>query len=114
MSNFVSKWNLADLENLNPEEFAEEAREEERRRDKLAADRKAWAGAHPRYCSTCEGWGVLGSGMMDWDTGFVDVDTCPDCIDAGRCPWCGADLPESQTECPCGWTEDAEGMPQVA
>jgi hypothetical protein len=83
----------------------------------------AWNEKHPNHCRTCGGWGgheyyenqsPLGSGqvwlMRNWDT-------CPDCLDKGRCPICGALFPKDEEEyavCPadprCGWNWVGKGL----
>lgn len=76
-----------------------------------AEERARFVAAHPNFCAECEGWGVVGSGNMDGDTGIVDVGPCPKCLDDRKCPWCGMELGASIRRCACGWTDEQDGIP---
>lgn len=67
---------------------------------------------HPDYCTVCQGWGEVGSGTMDRDTGLVDRDTCPACIDQSLCPHCGSRFSSQNEEAcsECGWKVGDPGI----
>ncbi len=79
---------------------------------------------HPGYCRSCGGWGghwyrydpspagvSLAPGYME------DFAECPDCVDQGKCPWCGSEYKDRMNGvlvCGCGWSSDKEskGLPE--
>lgn len=68
---------------------------------------------HPNHCVHCGGWGVVGSGQTDTDTGIVDVDICPYCLDEEKCPYCGSHIDDPFDKCEsCGWDmQTSSGKP---
>jgi hypothetical protein len=74
----------------------------------------AFTSTHPAYCHNCGGWGTIGGGIPDRDTGFDDGEPCPVCSENGICPWCGKEtLSEDGTACndfDCGFTYMAGGI----
>ena len=91
----------------------------ERYRQELAV----FEAKYPRYCRQCGATGAISftengapHGAGYWPMPMVDV--CPSCVENGRCPLCGEDLPEEQIDtgkqlsCPaCGWIEGKAGQP---
>ena len=83
---------------------------------------------HPGYCRACRGHGgswyrydpsprgvSLSPGYME------DFSECTECIEKGKCPWCGGKLDEKALEngdlicaSKCGWVNDTEtlGLPE--
>lgn len=83
----------------------------------------AFEAKYPKYCRQCGATGVISytengapHGEGFWPMPMTDV--CPACVEDGRCPLCGEDLPEEQYDtgedfrCPaCGWVEGKAGQP---
>jgi hypothetical protein len=67
---------------------------------------------YPQHCGTCEGWGVVGTGNIDNDTGFRDESICSDCIEEGRCPRCRAELTLDNICVKCDWRFGDNGLPE--
>jgi hypothetical protein len=70
---------------------------------------------HPNYCRHCGGWGYIGSGLMDSDTGIPDIDLCPECSEQNKCPHCGGTVtPDGDEHClVCGYTVGTDnGLPE--
>ena len=74
----------------------------------------AFTSAHPSYCHHCGGWGVIGGGIPDRDTGDDSGEPCPVCSDNGICPWCGKEtLNDDGTACSdlsCGYNYHKGGI----
>ena len=94
---------------------------DEQAKKKLIAEYEAKAAEfrtlHPNYCTVCQGWGEVGSGVMDQDTGMIDRDVCSSCVEQGICPHCGSPIVESGSGvvvswvCTvCGWSEGKDGI----
>lgn len=71
----------------------------------LAAFEARW----PNYCRRCGSTGEL-VGDYDRDTGFQDIEPCPDCLEEGICPKCKSPThvmnEEGYAWCfECGWIE---------
>lgn len=58
--------------------------------------------SHPAFCRKCGGTGQVGSGTIDRDTGFPDVESCS-CVEEGRCPLCASALTVDCVCEECGW-----------
>lgn len=82
------------------------------------ATRSAWIAQYPRYCRTCTGFG--GRAILNYPNEPDDFLACPDCLERGICPRCGAadanpDAPlDGKPICQvCGWSYD-DSLPFVA
>lgn len=72
--------------------------------EKYTKEKSEFEATHPNYCQKCRGWGFVGSGLMDRDTGMTDSEPCPFCLDEGKCPHCGESIEEPFNHCShCGW-----------
>ncbi len=90
-----------------------------RQKQKNSQDiREAWQAQWPRACHTCEAMGYFESSQSHpygstTATEYFD-EWCPDCLEAGVCPRCGAAIPNlddipgiAQVICPsCQWHGD--------
>lgn len=57
---------------------------------KALREEKRYAERWPNHCGRCDGWG--GFPFYDSDTGYNGYDPCPECLEAGKCPRCGAPI----------------------
>lgn len=90
-----------------------------------AVELAAFAAQHPHYCRACGGTGVVRStengaphGAGYWPMEMEEF--CPACVEEGRCPLCGAEIPEESytmpntPRCPaCGWQDNKAGQPRA-
>jgi hypothetical protein len=74
-----------------------------------------WHVLNPGMCQVCHGSGLVGSGQVEWDTGFVDLEPCPVCVkEEEACPVCGGAMTyrffahstyPARACIVCGWNE---------
>lgn len=96
-------------------------KEQETRNQLIKEYKNKW----PNYCRSCGGWG--GSVFYQshpYGSTYANEemwDPCTDCIEDGKCPRCGWEMPEDEFEetlefgvCrKCGWREDKpDGLPE--
>jgi hypothetical protein len=83
-------------------------------------DDQQWLARWPHHCRRCGGWGE-GSELYDpspsgvaLPPGYIHLsDPCPECVERGLCPRCGASgLPEDGPCAACGWNHDDGRPPQ--
>jgi hypothetical protein len=82
--------------------------------EKFVADLHDYVIKWPHHCKKCGGWGTIGSGIEDRDTGIVDISPCTDCTENNLCPRCGEHslhfTEKGQPYClNCMWTEEDGG-----
>ena len=90
----------------------------EERYEQYLKDLAAFEAQYPNYCRKCGGEGYVNvvDALGPNKERVVQADFCPGCIEEGKCPLCGADIPDEQYEedgpltCgACGWTDATKG-----
>lgn len=76
--------------------------------ERIKAAQVAWDAKYPHACKHCGGTGGFEYGGYDEPPGF---DYCSKCIEEGRCPLCGGEIPQEVLDSeepithPCGYDE---------
>ena len=94
----------------------------EERLSQYKVDLAAFEAQHPAYCRKCGGTGVVVSYESHefWGAHVSErvEDVCPSCVGDGKCPLCGAEIPEELYEMPnkprcpvCGWEDGKADQP---